>query len=96
MSDDRRAVARPTRMRIVRTWLPIGIGVAGVALALGVRTDAAYEGGALLISAAVSVWLLNILFRLGVRGDRDRARESDARAYFEQHGRWPDDPKPRS
>ncbi len=49
------------------------------------------EGGALIISAGLSVWLLNVLFRVGVRGDRERDREAAARTYFDEHGRWPDE-----
>jgi len=27
------------------------------------------------------------------RGDPDRHREDDARAFFDRHGRWPDEPE---
>ena len=37
--------------RFVRVWLPLLIIVSGILLALIVQTDAAYEGGALLVSA---------------------------------------------
>jgi membrane protein implicated in regulation of membrane protease activity len=79
-------------MRWVRTWLPLAIIVAGVASI--VATGGAqwgFEGGMLIISAGLSVWLLNVLHRVGVRGDRERDREAEARAYFDRHGRWPDD-----
>ncbi|MCD6726025.1 MAG: hypothetical protein LT070_02180 [Solirubrobacteraceae bacterium] len=78
-------------MAFVRVWLPILICLSGIAIAGLIRTDAAYEGGALLVSAGVSVFLLNVLFRLGVRGDRERGREREARDYFERHGHWPDE-----
>ena len=77
--------------RFVRIWLPIVIIVSGVLLALIGRSDAAYEGGALLISAGVSVWLLNAFFRIGVRGDEERDDELAAREEFERTGRWPDE-----
>lgn len=77
--------------RFVRVWLPILIIVSGALLALIVGTDAAYEGGALLISAGASVWLLNAFFRIGVRGDEERDDEHRAREEFERTGRWPDD-----
>jgi membrane protein implicated in regulation of membrane protease activity len=79
-------------MRWVRTWLPLAIIVAGVASI--VATGGAqwgFEGGMLIISAGLSVWLLNVLHRVGVRGDRERDREAEARLYFDRHGRWPDD-----
>jgi hypothetical protein len=34
--------------------------------------------------------LLNVLYRIGVQGDREREREEEARRYFDEHGRWPD------
>jgi hypothetical protein len=57
-------------MKWVRTWLPVGIIVAGFLLAL---------------------WLINLLYRIGVKGDRERDEEDRARAYFDEHGRWPDE-----
>ncbi len=83
-----------SRMRLVRFWLPLGICVAGVAMlvvALILQDEIWGEGGALVLSAGLSVWLLNVLHRVGVRGDRERDRENEARAYFDRHGRWPDD-----
>ena len=65
-------------MRFVRLWLPLPTILTGLTLAIAIGTDSAWKGGALLISAGLSVWLLNILFRLGVRGDRDREREERA------------------
>ncbi len=77
--------------RFVRIWLPLIIIVSGILLGAIVQTDAAYEGGALLVSAGLSVWLLNVIFRIGVRGDRERDDERAARAEFERTGRWPDE-----
>ncbi len=82
-------------MRFVRVWMPILIALSGVAIALIFREDWAYEGGALLVSAGLSVYLLNLLFRVGVRGDRDRDTEEAAREHFERTGRWPDEAPPR-
>lgn len=60
---------------------PGGLGVDGFAMAVG--------GG-------LAVVLLNLLYRLGVSGDRDRQREEEARRYFDEHGAWPDeDEEPR-
>ncbi len=77
--------------RFVRVWLPLIIILSGILLALIVQTDAAYEGGALLVSAGASVWLLNVFFRIGVHGDRERDDEKAARAEFERTGHWPDE-----
>ncbi|MEP6953336.1 MAG: hypothetical protein ABI950_04640 [Solirubrobacteraceae bacterium] len=79
-------------MRWVRTWLPAGIIVAGVAAAIvSGFSETGLEGGGLLISAGLSVWLLNLLYRVGVSGDRDRSDEDDARGFYDRHGRWPDE-----
>jgi hypothetical protein len=89
----RRKTRRPQTpvQRFVRVWLPIVIIASGILLALIVQTDAAYEGGALLVSAGASVWLLNAFFRIGVRGDEERGDEIAAREEFERTGRWPDE-----
>jgi hypothetical protein len=84
-------------MKLVRTWLPIGIIVAGcvVAAATGFSENGV-EGAALLIAAGLSVWLLNLLYRVGVKGDRERDEEDRARDFFDEHGYWPDEePPPR-
>jgi hypothetical protein len=83
-----------SRLRLVRWWLPIGLCAIGVVMLVvaAIRSDDIWaEGGALILSAGLSVWLLNVLHRVGVRGDRERDREAEARAYFDRHGRWPDD-----
>jgi hypothetical protein len=83
-----------TRLRLVRWWLPLGLIAIGVVMLLigaMASDDITAEGGALIVSAGLAVWLLNALYRVGVRGDRERDREQEARAYFDRHGRWPDD-----
>ena len=83
-----------TRLRLVRLGLPIGLCTIGVIMLIvaAIRMDDIWaEGGALILSAGLSVWLLNVLHRVGVRGDRERDREVAAREYFDRHGRWPDD-----
>jgi hypothetical protein len=85
------------RVRLVRWWLPIGICAVGVVMlivALIRQDDIWGEGGALVISAGLSVWLLNALYRVGVRGDSERDREMEAREYFDRHGHWPDEEGP--
>jgi hypothetical protein len=79
-------------MSWVRTWLPVTIIVAGfvVMLATGFSENGV-EGGTLLVAAGLSVWLLNLLYRVGVQGDRERDEEDRARAYFDEHGHWPDE-----
>ena len=55
---------------------PSGLGVDGFAMAVG--------GG-------LSVLLINFLYRLGVSGDQEREAEERARAYFDEHGEWPEE-----
>ena len=79
-------------MSWVRTWLPVGIIAAGFVLAAVTGfSETGLEGGTLLVSAGLSVWLINLLYRIGVKGDRERDEEDRARAYFDEHGRWPDE-----
>jgi hypothetical protein len=84
-------------MSVVRIWMPVAILVAGVVLVI-VRggDETSLEGAAALWGAGLSVMLLNWLHRMGVAGDSDRVDEDDARAYFAEHGRWPDEAPPRT
>jgi hypothetical protein len=80
----------PLGLNAVRYGIPLVLFIAGVVVA-GVSGSLA--AGALFMSAATAVLLLNVLYRMGVRGDRDRDREEEARRYFDEHGRWPDEPE---
>jgi hypothetical protein len=82
-------------MRTVRLWLPVAIIAAGVVLIAATgASEVGLEGGAMLIAAGMSVWLLNWTYRLGVRGDRERVSEDRAREFFDEHGYWPDEAPP--
>lgn len=77
----------------MRYVLPLTVIAAGVlAMALTGPDDERYVGGAAIIGAGAAIWLINLLLRLSISGDRERDREEEARAYFDEHGRWPDDP----
>jgi drug/metabolite transporter (DMT)-like permease len=82
-------------MAYVRIWLPVTILVAGIALIV-VRggDETSIDGAAALWGAGLSVALLNWLYRVGASGERERAKEDEARAYFDRHGHWPDDLPP--
>jgi hypothetical protein len=76
----------------LRWWLPAIVCVAGVALAAANGfNDDSLEGASALIGAGLSIWLMNILWRIGISGDSERDDEQAAREYFDAHGRWPDD-----
>jgi hypothetical protein len=81
-------------LRFVRLWLPLMIIVGGLIVGIVGGSLTAWEGAGLIMSAGLSVWLLNILFRVGVRGDRDRSREEEARDEYERTGVWPEDDRP--
>ena len=79
-------------LHAVRYGIPLALLVAGMivsATAGGVGIAA----GALFFSAGSAVLLLNVLYRIGVEGDRERDTEQDARNFFDEHGRWPDEPE---
>jgi hypothetical protein len=76
----------------VRWILPAAICIAGIVMMI-VAPDIV-EAGAMVVGAGLSVWLLNLLYRVGVTGDRDRATEDEARDFFDRHGHWPDEPPP--
>lgn len=78
-------------VKFVRYWLP-GLVVVGGLLVIAIGgDDVALEGGAAIIGAGLSVALLNFLYRVGEKGDRERDAEMQAREYFDRHGYWPDE-----
>ena len=81
-------------MRFVRLGLPLLICLGGVVAIVVEPNRNGLEGGILIVSAGLSVWLLNWLYRIGVAGEREREQEDDARAFFDRHGVWPDEVSP--
>lgn len=80
-------------MLSVRYLLPLILFLAGFALLAIEPNSTGVEGWAMCTGAAMSVLLVNVLFRAGARGDLERVAEDDARAYYRVHGHWPDDSK---
>jgi hypothetical protein len=78
-------------MIVVRYVVPAVIAVLGVIVLIFNQTIIGLEGFAMAIGVAGSILLLNVLYRVGVSGDRERDDEEAARAYFDEHGRWPDE-----
>jgi hypothetical protein len=82
---------RPSRLLFaVRYVLPAALLLAGLVF-LFIPTSVSLEAWAMFTGAGLAVFLLNLLHRVGVQGDEERAREEAARRYFAEHGRWPDD-----
>jgi preprotein translocase subunit SecG len=83
-----------------RLWLPLTIALAGVVLIVlghGKVSDVGDSDtllsatGVALLLVAITVWMINWMFRMSVESNRDREREEEARRYFDEHGRWPDE-----
>lgn len=75
-------------LNAVRYGIPLALLVAGMVVSL-TSGRIGIAAGAMFVSAATAVLLLNVLYRIGVEGDKERDREEEARRYFDEHGRWP-------
>ena len=83
-------------LRLIRIWLPAVVVVLGIVLFIIDPSADTAMGSAGIIGAGLSIWLLNVLFRIGVKGDTERDHEAEARRFFDEHGHWPDEPSPPS
>ena len=72
----------------MRYGIPAALVIAGQVI-LAATGDAV--SWASFTGAGLAVLLVNVLVRIGVEGDRERDREEAARAYFSEHGKWPDE-----
>ncbi len=79
-------------------WLLVvryGIGavmvLAGIVMLVANPGGFGVDGFAMAVGGGLAVLMINFLFRLGVSGDLERQREEEARAYFDEHGVWPED-----
>jgi len=76
----------------IRYGIPLVLFIAGT-IVTATAGSVGLAAGALFFSAASAVLLLNVLYRIGVEGDKERDREETAREFFDEHGRWPDEPE---
>jgi hypothetical protein len=76
-------------LNAIRYGIPAVLLIAGIVVT-GTGGHLGVAAGALFFSAGSAVLLLNVLYRIGVEGDKERDREEAAREYFDKHGRWPD------
>jgi len=78
-------------LRALRYGLPAVLIVIGFVLLFTVEGSLRWEGWAMCVGSGLAILLLNVLFRFGSKGDDERVQESQAREYYAQHGRWPDE-----
>ena len=75
----------------IRYGLPLLLFVAGWIILFATGDSVRWDGWAMCLGAAGAILLLNLLFRYGARGDQERDDEDAARAFFAEHGHWPDE-----
>jgi hypothetical protein len=75
----------------VRYGIPAVLVLAGLICLFVAPDTSRWEAWALFTGSGLSVLLLNVLYRIGVRGDEERDEEDAARAHFEAEGEWPQD-----
>jgi uncharacterized membrane protein YccC len=75
----------------IRYGLPAALVLAGFVVLFVADGTTRWDGFAMLVGAGLAVLLMNVLFRLGAKGDDERQAEDEAREYFSAHGHWPDE-----
>lgn len=78
-------------MLVVRYGLGALMILGGVTMLIISPAGLGFDGFAMAVGGGLSVVLFNLLFRLGISSEADRAEEEQARAYFDEHGEWPEE-----
>jgi hypothetical protein len=78
----------------LRIGLPVVCILAGFVILFTAEGSLRWDGWAMCVGAGLSIAFMNLLFRFGAKGDRERDDEEAARRYLAEHGHWPDDPPP--
>jgi hypothetical protein len=78
-------------MLVVRYGLGAVMILGGIVVLIISPASLGIDGFAMAVGGGLSVLLLNLLFRLSVSSEDDRAQEERARAYFDEHGEWPEE-----
>jgi hypothetical protein len=76
-------------MRFLRYGLPAVLIVVGFVLLFTVEGNLRWDGWAMCVGAGLAILLMNLLFRFGAHGDRERDDEIAAREFYAEHGYWP-------
>ncbi len=88
--DLKTKLARPT-VFFFRYGLAAIFIVAGFLSLFFAPPTARYEGFSMCVGSGLSILLLNVLFRIGTKGDHDRDAEEAAREFYARNGHWPDE-----
>ena len=78
-------------LNAIRYIVPAVLVVIGFVILFTTDESLRWEGWAMCVGAGLAILLLNVLYRYGASGDRERTQEDEAREYFSKHGRWPDE-----
>jgi len=78
-------------LQAIRYVVPAVLVVIGFVILFTTDESLRWEGWAMCVGAGLAILLLNVLYRYGASGDRERTQEDEAREYFSKHGRWPDE-----
>ena len=79
----------------VRHIGPALVVLGGIVVYLANPSTLAAEGAAGIVGAGLAWWLFGWLFRKGTEGEADRDAEDAARAFLDEHGRWPTEEEER-
>jgi hypothetical protein len=79
---------------MLRYGLPAVLIVAGFVILFVADGSTRWDGWAMCVGAGLSISFMNVLFRMGAKGDRERVDEQAARDYLAEHGHWPDEAPP--
>jgi hypothetical protein len=90
-TDTEPSAGRATGLLVLRYGIGGVMVLAGIVLLVVNPSGLGVEGFAMAAGGGLSVLLINFLYRLGVSGDREREQEERARAYFDEHGEWPEE-----
>jgi hypothetical protein len=81
----------PRSLFVLRYGIGGAMALAGIILLVTNSGGFGVDGFALGVGGGLSLIMLNVLYRLGVSGDREREQEEEARTFFDRYGHWPDE-----
>ncbi len=90
-TDTEQVPSRSIGLLVLRYGIGAVMVLAGIVMLIVDPSGLGVDGFAMAVGGGLSVLLINFLYRLGVSGDREREEEERARAYFDEHGEWPEE-----